>query len=121
MSKSSVTYSPLDGIEMFGDAARSKRTGLPPLGPSFALMWNNPFDDVPQNVPLVVHGTVFAPPAWMVVQPAGSVPGATPLKFSEKTVVATGVPVCCVKRAIVEPCGEEIVSASSMGVPATND
>src|SRR5580765_2322201 len=121
MSKSSVTYSPA-GIAMFGDATRSKRVGLPvPPTPSFALAWNNPFDDAPQNVLFVVHGTMFAPPAWMVAQPAGSEPAGTPLKFSEKIVVGIGVPVCCVKRTTLEPTEVEIVSASSSGVPGTND
>src|SRR5262245_55507765 len=121
MSKSRVTYSPPAGIVMLGDATRSKRVGLPvPPTPSFALAWNNPFDDVPQNVLLVVQGTVFAPPAWMVAQPAGSVPAATPLKFSEKTMVGTGVPVNCVKRTTFEPAAVEIVSANSIGVPGVN-
>src|SRR5215471_16563935 len=121
MSKSSVTYSALAGIVMFGDVTRSKRTLLVPPGPSLALAWNNPFEDVEQNVVFVVQGTVFAPPAWMVPQPAGSAPAATPLKFSEKIVVGIGVPVFCVNRTVLTSDADVTVSANSIGVPATND
>src|ERR1043166_8675025 len=120
MSKSSVTYSALAGIVMFGEATRSNRVLLE-LDVSFALARNRPFDDVPQNVLFVVHGTVGVPPTWIVPQPGGSEPGATASKFWKKIVVWIGVPVSCVKRTTLEPCDVEIVSANSIGVPGTND
>src|ERR1700720_3832110 len=103
---------------MLGDATRSKRVGLPP-SPSFALTWNSAFEVVPQNVLLVVHGTVLLPPAWIVVHPAGSDPGATPLKFWAKIVVETGVPVFCVKGPVVEPWSVVTFSKNSIFVPGT--
>src|SRR5690242_19916515 len=98
-----VTYSALAGIVILGDATRSKRVRLLPVV-SFALMWNNPFEAVPQNVLLVVQGTVGVPPTWIVPQPAGSDPVGVLSKFSEKIVVATGVPVFCVNNRLVLPC-----------------
>src|ERR1700682_1428190 len=85
---------------MLGDATRSKRVGS---AASLASTWKSAFDAVPQKELLVVHGTVFVPPWWIVVQPAGKVPGATPLKSSENTVAATGVPVSSLNRSVVLP------------------
>src|SRR5262245_53107948 len=118
MSKSRVTYCAFDGTVILGEATRSNRTGV--VVPSFALTWNNAFDAVPQNVLLVVHGTVGVPPTWIVAHPAGRNPGLTPLKFSEKIVVGTGVPVFCVNSKVVEPCAVETFSENSILVPGTN-
>src|SRR5450755_1772555 len=96
---STVTYSAVDGIAMIGLNKRSNRVGLPvPPTPSFALMWKAALFGEPtarKAVLLVVHGTVLAPPPCDTAHPAGKEPEATPSKFSEKSVVETGLPVGC--------------------------
>ncbi len=85
-----------------------------------ALTWNAALEPVPQKLELVVQGTMLLPPACEVAQPAGSVPAATPLKFSLKMVVADGVPVKRVWSRVAVPCSAaRTVSTSSMKVPGT--
>src|SRR4051794_37048758 len=93
---------------MFGLNTRSKRMD------GFSL-WNRAFE--PMNVLLVVHGTVGIPPTCTAVQPAGSVPGATPSKFWEKIVVGIGVPVSSVVSRVAAPWLLASCTASSIGVP----
>src|SRR5438105_4978268 len=56
----------------------------------------------------------------MAAHPAGSEPGATPLKFSAKIVVASGVPVFWLNRSVFDPCAVVTLSANSIFVPGTN-
>ena len=67
----------------------------------------------------VFHGTTFVPAPCAAVQPAGSVGGATPSKFSLSSVVKTGVPVCSVTGRLRIPCVVVIASVSWIGVPVT--
>src|SRR5947208_8265263 len=99
-----VTYSAFPGTTNSGLNRRSKRVlvNAPGPGPSAAFWWNAAFDVVPQNVLLVVHSTVLVPPAWDLAQPAGTVPGATPLKFSLSSVVTCGVPVNTDSRSVAD-------------------
>ena len=80
---STVTYSASPGTTNRGLNNRSQRVLVngPGPGPSAAFRWNAAFEVALQNVLLVVHGTMLAPPPCAVVQPAGSVPGAAPSKF----------------------------------------
>src|ERR1700730_7552369 len=119
---SSVTYSALAGTVNTGLKRRSNRVLVfgPGPGPSAAFWWNAALEVAPQNLELVVHFTVLAPPAWDVVQPAGRLPGATLLKSSAKIVAAEGVPVNSVRSRVAEPRSSPFtLSASSIGVPGT--
>src|SRR5262249_25663952 len=93
----------MTGTLINGLKARSKRVALPP-SPSSASWWNRALEPLPRKVLFVVHGTTLLPPACTEDQPAGSVPGATPLKSSLYMVVAEGVPVVRSKfRSLVAP------------------
>ena len=68
-----------------------------------------------------VQLTVFAPAPCWALQPAGRLLPPTTSKFSESSVVATGVPLACVNGSVVDPCVLATDNESSMRVPATND
>src|SRR5204862_7413674 len=80
--------------------------------------WKRAFD--PVKVLEVVQGTVGEPPTWTALHPPGRFPGATPSKFSEKIVVATGVPVSSVASSVAAPRLVANCSVSSIGVPGVN-
>src|SRR5436190_18967890 len=73
------------------------------------------------KVLFVVHFTSLLPPACDVAHPAGSVPGATPSKFSDISSVGIGVPVDCVNGRITAPWALVTASENSTCAPGTND
>src|SRR5438270_10607876 len=110
MSKSTVTARLTAGIVMLGLRARSWWV----VDDS---AWNSALEP---KVALVVHGADADGDTAAVVQPAGSVPGLTPSKFSERSVVATGVPVSKVANSVAAPWAVVSWSVRSTGVPAAN-
>src|SRR3954447_20383504 len=110
MSKSTVTARLAAGTVRFGVRARSWCV-------DDDSVWNKALEP---NATLVLHGADADGATAAVVQPAGREPGATPSKFSERSVVATGVPVFTVASKVADPCAVVTCSVNSRGVPATN-